>query len=277
MLIDTHCHIHEADYKLPVEEVLARAQAAGVTKIICVGTSMESSRAVVDFAKEHSVCHPEPVEGSLLDSSTSARNDTKVQIFVALGVHPHDAKDGIEGLAELLADADLAAAKIVGVGEIGLDYHYNHSPRDVQIDVFNQQIELALKYNLPISFHVRDAFDDFWPIFDQFKNVRGVLHSFTDSVQNMEKGLKRGLYIGVNGIVTFNKNPAQHKMYRQIPLNRLLLETDAPFLAPAPHRGRINEPAFIKNIAEFIANQRDQDLETVAKITTHNAETAFKI
>ena len=247
-LVDTHCHIQEADYPLDREQTLQAAIEAGVTKVLVVGTDMKSSVDAVKFAREHE------------------------NVWAIVGVHPHETKHGIDGLAELATEP-----KVVGIGEIGLDYYYNHSPREMQIEILNQQLEIALKRNLPISFHVREAFDDFWPIFDNFHGIRGVLHSFTDSISNMGKGLERGLLIGVNGIATFNKDLEQAKMYKSIPLERMVLETDAPFLAPKPYRGKTNQPAFVHNIAEFLASDRGDDLNGIAASTTKNAETTFQI
>ncbi len=248
MFIDTHCHIHEADYPLDSNDTIAKAHAAGVDQVICVGTSEESSRRAVAFAAEFD------------------------EVYAAIGVHPHDTKDGWKEIAQLLEDS-----KIVAVGEIGLDYFYNHSPRDVQIDALKWQIELALTNNLPIIFHVRDAFDDFWPIFDSYRGIRGVVHSFTDNQQNLEAALSRGLYIGVNGISTFTKSDAQKAVFSAIPLNRLLLETDAPFLTPVPLRGKVNEPAFVKNIAQYHAASRQISVDEIASITSANARALFAL
>ncbi len=248
-LVDTHCHIHEKSYPLNPDEVLARAAAAGVTRVICVGTDSQSSIDAVEFAK------------------------TRENLYAIVGVHPHEAKFGVGVVPDLLAENP----EIVGVGEIGLDYFYNHSPRQQQIEILNQQIELALKYDKPISFHVRDSFDDFWPIFDNFRGVRGVVHSYTDSMENLEKALARNLYIGVNGIATFCKVREQCEMYKQIPLSNLLLETDAPFLTPIPNRGKVNEPASVRVIAEFLSELYQTDLMTFAQTTSSNAEKLFSI
>jgi TatD DNase family protein len=246
MFVDTHCHIHESDYPLDRDEVILRATDAGVTKLLCVGTSIESSRQAIQFA-----------HGS----------DT---LLASIGVHPHDTKDGFA--IDTLAGS---SQNIVAVGEIGLDYYYTHSPREVQIKALKTQIVVALKYNLPIIFHVRDAFDDFWPIFDQYPGIRGELHSFTDTKENLDEALKRGLYIGVNGISTFTKDDAQQAMYDAIPLDRMLLETDAPFLTPNPFRGKVNEPAYVREIAEYHAKRRHISVDEIAKATTANAQTLF--
>ena len=247
-LIDTHCHIHESSYSLDREQVIKDAAAVGVTKIICVGTDIESSKQAADFAVEH-------------DS-----------VWAIVGVHPHEASHGIDQLAELAKKP-----KVVGIGEIGLDYYYNHSPRDVQIEMLNRQIELALRNDLPISFHVRDAFNDFWPIFDNFHGIRGVLHSFTDSKENAEKGLSEGLYVGVNGIATFTKDHAQRELLTHIPLEKILLETDAPFLTPAPLRGKMNEVGYVELVAEWCARERQLTLEDVASTTLRSTRELFNI
>jgi TatD DNase family protein len=266
MLIDTHCHIHEAAYPLDVEEVIARAHQAGVMQMICVGTSETSSQAALEFASNH--------DG----------------IFAAVGIHPHESQDGIGQLSEIIKYAtmdDLSgnspvvpAQKLVAIGEVGLDYHNDHSPHDIQAQVLKNQIELALKHNLPIIFHVREAFDDFWPIFDSFQStdqpIRGVIHSFTDDQKNANEALQRGLYIGVNGYSTFTKNDAQKVMFATLPLDRILFETDAPFLTPVPFRGKVNEPAFVRNIAIFYSQVRQISIDEIANITTTNARTLFK-
>lgn len=247
MLIDTHCHIHDTNYPLDIGDVLARAHHAGVNQMICVGTSVQSSSDALQFASRHE------------------------HIYASIGVHPHDTKEGWQTL-EMLSGPSLVA-----VGEIGLDYFYTHSPRQTQIEALEWQIDMALTRNLPIIFHVRDAFDDFWPIFDNFSGIRGELHSFTDTAENLAQALKRGLSIGVNGISTFTKGAKQREMFTKIPLENMLLETDAPFLTPAPLRGKINEPAFVRNIAEYHAALRDISLEEIAAKTSANARALFAL
>ena len=250
MFTDTHCHIHESNYPHNPDETIARAHQAGVNTMICVGTSQQSSQQAVDFVQD------------------------RKGIFASVGVHPHDTKDGYGRVEQLINEKH---SKIVAVGEIGLDYFYTHSPRAVQIMALEAQIDLALKANLPIIFHVREAFDDFWPIFDNFHGIRGELHSFTDTIIQLEEGLKRGLSIGVNGISTFTKDVTQKHMFSAIPLDRLILETDAPFLTPVPLRGKVNEPAFVVSVAEFQAEQRGLQLEQIAEATTANAYRLFAL
>ncbi len=246
MFVDTHCHIHEADYPLNREETIVRSIEAGVTPLLCVGTNLDSSHQAIYFA------------------------DTHENVYATIGVHPHDTKDGFD-----IRPFAGTSEKIVAVGEIGLDYFYTHSSKETQIDALEAQIETALEYDLPIVFHVREAFDDFWPIFDSYEGIRGVLHSFTDTEENLAEALKRGLYIGVNGISTFTKDDTQKAMFDAIPLDRLLFETDAPFLTPAPFRGKVNEPAFVKTIAEYHALRRGISVEEIATATTANARVLF--
>jgi TatD DNase family protein len=250
MLIDSHCHIQSSEfYPENKEDVYRRAVEAGV-RMIVVGTSEADSRAAVEFS--------------------AARDDT----WAVVGVHPHDAKGGWQDIKRLLAERP---AKLVGIGEIGLDYFYDNSPRDVQIRAFEEQLQWATEYDLPVSFHVRGAYEDFWPVFDNFKGIRGVLHSFTDSQANLEEGLKRGLFVGVNGISTFTKDEAQKAMYKSIPPHRLLLETDAPFLTPAPFRGRVNEPAYVREVAKHQASIMDIPFGDIVSISTANAEALFAL
>jgi TatD DNase family protein len=267
MLIDTHCHIHDADYPLDVEQVIANAHQAGVMQMICIGTSAINSQLAIDFAKNH--------DG----------------VFASAGVHPHEASSGLGQLSEIIRFATLEnfsagnlakpARKLVAIGEIGLDYHYDSTLRDVQIQVLTAQIELALKHDLPIIFHVREAFDDFWPVLDNFSStgqqIRGVLHSFTDTMANANEAIKRGLYIGINGYSTFTKDESQKAMFATLPLDKLLIETDAPHLTPIPFRGKVNEPAFVRKIAEFCGLTRQISVSEVENITTANARKLFNL
>ena len=254
MFVDTHCHIHEADYPLDRSQTLKNAYDAGVYKMICVGTSEQSSADAISFAEQNS------------------------GVYASIGVHPHDTKDGYGKITELAAQK---SPKLVAVGEIGLDYYYNHSPREVQIAALESQIQTALDYDLPIIFHVRDAFSDFWPVFDNFqtsgRHIRGVLHSFTDTQANADKAFERGLFIGVNGISTFTKDAAQQQLFTSLPLDKILLETDAPFLTPRPYRGTINQPAFVSEVAKHHAALRGISLESVATATTATANTLFNL
>jgi len=268
-LFDTHCHLHEIVRRLTPthdkwfsdgaertpETVIAGALEAGVNRMLCIGTSLADSELAIEFAQQRS------------------------QVWVSIGIHPHEAA---VALAEGHLDAFRALVgrpKVVAVGECGLDYFYEHSPREAQIKVLQAQIELALEHNLPLSFHVREAFDDFWPIFDSYRgaDLRGVLQSYTDSMANLEQAVERGLYFGVHGIATFAKREDQLAMYKAIPKELLVLETDAPFLTPVPFRGKICESKHVRVTAGFVADLRGETLEDLAASTTANARNLFKV
>jgi TatD DNase family protein len=266
--VDTHCHIQSAGRDtgeritrelwaksdLKADQLVRDAQATGVTRLLCVGCDLTDSRLAVDFVKSRENC------------------------WASIGIHPHEAKHFANDQAKLRDFAALVdQPKVVAVGECGLDYYYSHSSSDSQAIILRYQIELALKHDLPLIFHVREAFDDFWPIFDQYEGVRGVLHSFTDTADNLEEALRRGLYIGVNGIATFTKDQAQLAVYKSVPSDRFLLETDAPFLAPKPYRGKTNQPKHIVTVAEFLADLRGESLADLAQATTRNARQLFGV
>jgi len=270
-LVDTHCHIqsigaNEGDHthamwqklNLTAEKVIANAVENSVSQFICVGCDRSDSQMALDFAVSHDNC------------------------FAAVGIHPHEAKNYInqpkekDKFSALLRSSN--KQKIIAIGECGLDYFYNHSLAEDQRQMLIFQIDLALKYNLPIIFHVREAFADFWSILDSYSQpIRGVLHSFTDNQDNLVIAIKRGLYIGVNGISTFTKDPQQLAMIKSIPIDRLLLETDAPYLTPVPYRGNINQPKHVRTVAEFLTELRGESLEQIALFTTNNAHLLFGI
>lgn len=307
MLIDTHCHIHDREFFPDNREAVYQRAIEADVAMLCVGTSQADSRAAVEFAGDHENTwavvgvHPhdakqgwEEIGGLLaatLSKQISSRHDGSSDASLQsaeLGQGLKQSSTGQEASDSPAGQSDTAsgkvAAKIVGVGEIGLDYFYDNSPRDVQIQALEQQLQWAVDYNLPVIFHVREAsspergnsvWRDFWPIFDNFPGVRGVLHSFTDTIETMEKAVSKGLFIGVNGISTFARD--KQAMYSAIPLEKMLLETDAPFLTPVPKRGTVNEPAFVKLVAEYHANLRTISLEELSQATTRNATTLFKI
>ncbi len=251
---DTHCHIQTADYSLDAATSIKNAQLVGVDRLIVVGCTIEDSQAAVKFAAAHQ------------------------NVWSSIGLHPHEAHHYVNN-ADQLAKFKLLASqpKVVAIGECGLDYYYNHSPAEAQKELLRFQLDLAQEFNLPVIFHVRDAFEDFWPIFDQYKGIKGVVHSFTATSRELEQILQRGLYVGINGIMTFTKKPEQLTAAKAIPDNKLLLETDAPFLTPAPFRGTICEPKHVRVTAEFLSRLRNQTLEEIATATTHNAAQLFKL
>lgn len=253
-LVDTHCHIHSKDYPLDPNEVIKNAIADEVTKMICVGQDLEDSQIATDFVVD------------------------RPNTWASIGIHPHESKHYIRNSQTLAEFEKLATEdKVVAVGECGLDYFYDHSDKDEQKKILEFQLNVAQKYNLPLIFHVRDAFEDFWKIFDNFKNLRGVVHSFTADTEVLNQALERGLYIGLNGIMTFTKNAIQLNAAKHVPKNKLVLETDAPYLTPVPFRGTICQPKHIRNTAEFLAKLRQETLEELALNTTRNAGELFSL
>jgi TatD DNase family protein len=248
---DSHCHLHTPEYYDQPLEVLKRAKAAGINRLICVGTDAKDSRIAIQFATEHK------------------------NVWASVGLHPHAAKGGPKALNELSTLVN--SPKVVAIGECGLDYYYLHSNKIDQIRALRHQLELALKHDLPVVFHVRAAEHDFWPIFDDYKGLKGVFHSFSTDLVQLDEALARHLYIGLNGIVTFSKNDRQLTAFRALPLNKMMLETDAPYLTPVPFRGKINEPKNIVEIAEFLSKLRAESLTEIATATNANIHQLFGI
>ncbi|MDR1033071.1 MAG: TatD family hydrolase [Candidatus Nomurabacteria bacterium] len=298
-LIDTHCHIHSADYPLDSEAVLKRAQAAGVNRVICIGTSLEDSRQAAEFASAHDGVyatvgiHPHEAAATLPQHTFSepvllerrANGDDQeaesppalAGMEVLLGSDRLDQAVGEEKVVQGKV-AKFNKSNVVAIGEIGLDYHYKPYDRAAQIELFEQQLQLALNLDLPVVFHVREAFDDFWPVVDNFAGIRGVLHSFSDNLANLQQGLRRDFYIGVNGIVTYKKTPEQAEAFANIPLEKLLLETDSPYLTPSSLRGTMNEPTHVGLVFEWAAKHfANMSPEEVANTTTKNAEELFNL
>lgn len=253
-LVDTHCHIHFADYGIDPDKSILAANEAGITQLICVGTDVPESERAVEFVQ------------------------TRLGCWAAVGLHPHEATRYAGDEQALRIIERLAGQpKVVAIGEVGLDYHYNYSPKREQRQLLHQQLALAQDRNLPLIFHVREAFDDFWTIIDEYEGLRGVVHSFTAHEEEMVQVLQHNFFVGFNGIMTFTKDPAQLAAVRTVPLEKLLLETDAPFLTPVPFRGKICQPEHLRVTAEFIAELRQESLSEVAAASTRNAQQLFKI
>ncbi len=251
---DTHCHIQFADYPLEAEDVLANAAEMGVTRMIAVGCTLEDSAAAPEFAARYE------------------------NVWAAIGLHPHEGAVYVHDHHALQQFRELATKpKVIAIGETGLDYYYEHSPKADQKKLLRFQLDLAAEHDLPLIFHVRDAFEDFWSIFDEYKGLRGVVHSFTSDTGDLEQILSRGLYVGLNGIMTFTKQTKQLDAAKAVPLDHLLLETDAPFLTPSPFRGKICEPKHVRTVGEFLADLRGEKLEDLAAATTANARKLFSI
>ncbi len=240
MWVDNHCHIPPgADGDVWVEQ----ARAAGVKQMVTVGVTHERSVEAIEVAARH--------DG----------------VYATVGVHPHDATDGMDGIEALLT-----ADKVVGVGEAGLDYHYDHSPRDVQKQIFAEHIALANANDLPLIIHTRDAWEDTFDILDaEGVPERTVFHCFTGGPSEAQQGIDRGIIISVSGIVTFKNAVDLQEAVRATPLEMLMVETDSPYLAPVPHRGKKNQPANVVHVGAAVAELKGEPVEAVAYATSSRA------
>ncbi|PKR77488.1 hydrolase TatD [Halalkalibacillus sediminis] len=254
MLFDTHVHLNADQFMDDRDEVIKRAQEEGVSRMVVVGFDRKTIPLAMEIAEEYDF------------------------IYAAVGWHPVDAIDmqdedlkWIEELAE--------HPKVVAIGEMGLDYHWDKSPADVQKEVFRKQIALAKKVNLPIIIHNREATEDIVQILreENAGEIGGIMHCYNDVVDYAKECLDMGFYISLGGPVTF-KNATDPKIVaEEVPMDRLLIETDCPFLAPHPNRGKRNEPAYVKLVAEKIAEIKSLSLEEVAEQTTRNANKLFNL
>ena len=253
-LIDSHCHLDSEQFNADREAVIDRALAAGVERMLAIGSGDG----------------PPDVEAAVRLA------DLYSMLYASIGVHPHDASKATSETYKRFAEL-ATHPKVVGVGEIGLDYHYDHSPRDIQRDVFAEQMRIASDAGKPIIIHTREAWSDTMALVRKHWNPArgGVIHCFTEGPAEAGEALELGLHISFAGIVTFPKSIALQDAARLVPSDRLLVETDAPFLAPVPHRGKRNEPAFVVHTARKIAELRGVDEEEIGAITVANFERLF--
>ncbi|MFZ4718620.1 MAG: TatD family hydrolase [Ilumatobacteraceae bacterium] len=244
--VDTHCHLY--DTRGPaVEDVIAAARAAGVDTMIDVGCDRATSESAIAIASQH--------EG----------------IHATVGLHPHEAVHGIESILSLFDDPN-----VIAVGECGLDYYYEHSPRDAQRAAFAAQIQIAHERRLPLVIHTRDAWDDTFDILRaEGTPERTIFHCFTGGVDEAQRCLDLGAFLSFSGIVTFKAAADVQAAAVHCPADRLLAETDSPYLAPVPHRGRTNQPAFVTHVVQFLADLRNETTESVRAATVANACLAF--
>jgi TatD DNase family protein len=246
LLIDSHCHLDYKPLSDDLNVTLGRAEKAEVGAVLTIGTTLEGSRRLPRWLEHHE------------------------NIWCTVGVHPHEAAkelDGLETLSELTRHP-----KVVGLGETGLDYYYDNSPRDAQLQAFRHHVRLAAESTLPLVIHTREAETHTASVLTEAaqSGVSGVLHCFSSSRQLAEAALELGFYISISGIVTFKNAEALREIVRDLPLDRLLVETDAPYLAPVPHRGRPNEPALLVHTARKVADVKGLELTAVARATTDN-------
>ncbi|MBP2662712.1 MAG: ycfH [Firmicutes bacterium] len=253
MLFDSHAHIDDNRFDEDRAAVIVRAKEAGLVGILNAGACMESSARSIALAEEHAF------------------------IYAGVGIHPHDAQEAKAGDYEQLA-AWTCKSKVVAIGEIGLDYYYDLSPREVQQQVFIGQLDVARQCNKPIIIHDRDAHGDLLAIVKkEAKGLTGVFHCFSGSLEMAKEVIKLGFYISFAGPVTFAKDGKLKEVAANVPLERLLVETDCPYLTPKPYRGRRNEPAYVKFTAEEVARVRNMEFAALAEAATTNTKRLFGI
>ena len=245
MLVDSHCHLDFADFAPEREAVIERARAAGIGTMVTICTRLDEFPAARAIAEAHA------------------------DIWCSVGVHPHEAADYAETTADELATL-AAQPRVIGIGETGLDFHYDHSPRDVQERIFRTQIAAARVSGLPLIIHAREADAEIAHILQEEGAAAGVLHCFSSGRGLAEAALDLGFYISISGIVTFKNADELRGIVRDVPLDRLLIETDAPYLAPVPYRGKRNEPAFVAATAAAVAALKGIEPEALAAATTDN-------
>ena len=254
-LFDTHAHLHFSDFAEDLDAVLDRARAAGVRGMVTIGTDRETNGAVVDLAKR------------LPD------------VWATVGIHPHDAGEAAEADFEALERVAREEPRVVGFGEMGLDFFRNLSPPDAQRQAFRRQIDIARRVRKPLVIHCRDAYDETLALLAEERagETGGVMHCFSGDVEIARRCLDLGLYISLAGPVTYKNARALPDVARFVPEDRLVVETDCPYLPPTPHRGKRNEPAFVALTAALVAELRKDDAERLCDALTANAATLFRI
>ncbi|NHM33480.1 TatD family hydrolase [Neobacillus terrae] len=254
MLFDTHVHLNDEQYKEDLEEVIARAQEMGVSEMTVVGFDRPTIKKAMELAEKYEF------------------------IYACVGWHPVDAIDMTEEDLKWIEELT-SHPKVVAIGEMGLDYHWDKSPKDIQKEVFRKQIRLAKKVKLPIVIHNREATADIVEILKEegAEEVGGIMHCFSGSVETAKECVEMNFYISLGGPVTFKNAKKPKEVADEVPLEKLLIETDCPYLAPHPYRGKRNEPGYVRLVAEQIADIKGISLEEVANVTTRNAREIFGI
>lgn len=262
MLIDSHCHINSEDLRNNAAEIISRADAAGVKKMLIVGCDLEDSLEAVELAG-------------------------KFNFYASIGIHPHEAKrykDIPKEFYELINDEKVLTGDLAGdtrplaaVGEIGLDYHYDLSPRDVQIEMFERQLNFAGEKNMPVILHIREAMDDAMRILKGHKNLKLLFHCYSGGLEFLDEVLEMGGFCAFGGALTWKGRASEElrEVFRRVPNDRILLETDCPYMAPVPMRGKTNEPAFIKFVYERAALEKNLSIEELENIIERNFEEFF--
>lgn len=245
-LFDSHAHLDDEAFDYDREKVIENLKENNIGWVLNPGADMPSSRRAVKLASEYE------------------------NIYAAIGVHPHDAENFKE--EDILELKELAKnKKVVAIGEIGLDYYYDNSPRDIQRKVFKRQMDLAYELNLPVAIHSRDATGETFEILSEYKGkVKGIIHCYTGAIEMAKRYIDLGYYISIAGPVTFKNARVVKEMAEEVPISRLLIETDSPYMAPTPFRGKRNEPKYVRYVAEEIAKLKDMDVDELIAITRQN-------
>lgn len=245
MFFDSHCHLESEKFQGEIDIILENMQKAGVDKCICASSDMQTSRDIIALTQKY-------------DS-----------IYGTVGIHPHEARHFVEEDLQSLAEWQ-NLDKILGIGEIGLDYYYDFSPREIQKEVLKKQIELAIDLNVPLMFHVRDAHGDMLEILKPYAIRRGVMHCFSGSLEVAKEYIKRGFVISFAGPLTFKNASKLPEIAKTVPMEQFFIETDSPYLSPVPYRGKRNEPAYVVEVAKKIAEIKGISLEQCAKQSYEN-------
>ncbi len=253
LLIDSHSHIYYRDYAGDFADMLKRAEDAGVAAILVVGTDIVSSQESVELAEKYP------------------------QLYASVGIHPHDAASVTDTCYDAIRTLALSSQKVVAIGEIGLDFYRDRSPRDVQELVFRSFLQIADELNKPVIIHDREAHDLIMTILREETVRKGVLHCFSGDIAMALEAITLGFHISIPGTITYANNQSLHDVVRAVSIDHMLVETDSPYLSPIPHRGRRNEPAYVRLAAEKVAEVKGLSLEDVARVTTKNARDLFGI
>lgn len=252
-IVDSHCHIDDERFDSDIEELISLFEENEIDFLIDPASDVNSGRKILELVKKYD------------------------KIYGAVGIHPHE----VEGITQKQLDEIYEmsfAKKIVAIGEIGLDYYYDNSPKDKQKEIFRKQMEIAKKRKLPVIIHTRDAMGDTYDILSEFRGeVIGVMHCYTGSLEMAKRFMELGYYISISGAVTFKNAVNVREMAKEIPLDNLLVETDSPYLTPEPHRGKRNEPKFVRLVAEKIAELKNMEVNDLIYNTNSNARNLFSI
>ena len=247
-MIDTHCHLYDKKLYTNLDEIIANASEANINKMICIGDNLITSEQSIQLSEKYP------------------------NIYATIGIHPHEAKNAPENYLDIIKQKN-EHNKVVAIGEIGLDYHYNFSAPNIQKKIFLEQLKLAKILNLPAVIHCRDSYEDLYEIILKSKNDKGVIHCFSGNLEFAHKIIELGYYISFTGMITFVKE-LEH-IIKNVDLKHILVETDSPYLAPIPYRGKVNQPAYVNKVAEKIADIKNISIQEVDTVTSNNASLLF--